>query len=447
MRIGLVGSGGREHAIAKALCKYSSRDSLYVYGSHLNPGIQKLAASSLIGDMRDVRAIEDFFTANQVELVVIGPEVPLMDGASDALRLKGIRVVGPSKAQARLEGDKVFMRDLLRRRVKKGSPRWKEVCDIAAARNFIDEVGQVAVKPVGLTGGKGVSVMGVHYHTMEAALQKVQNALEEDGVVLLEERLIGEEFSRIAFVCDGKLSAMQVAQDFKYAFDGDQGGMTGGMGAYSMADGSMPFLTKTDLQEADAILQLTVDAIEEESAENYRGFLYGQFIATAQGVRVIEFNVRLGDPEAINLMTLFESDAPIFLGDLADGFLNINGATFSPKASVSKYLVPAAYPQIGDEHVLVDFDEDGIKREGFSLIFASIVEKSHGLETLGSRALAIVGVGDDPGSISTKMEVLLDQMEPATMRHRKDIGDARIINTKIQKMESLRSGLDMETRR
>ncbi|MGV8026572.1 MAG: phosphoribosylamine--glycine ligase [Anaerolineaceae bacterium] len=439
MKIGLIGSGGREHAIAKALCKFPGRDSLYVYGSHSNPGIQKLAVSSINGAMQDIQKIEDFFMANKVELVVVGPEVPLIAGVSDSLRSKGLKVVGPSQSQARLEGDKVFMRDLLRRRVKKGSPRWKEVRDIETARDFINEVGQVAVKPVGLTGGKGVSVMGVHYHSIEEALEKVQAELDQDGIVLLEERLIGEEFSRIAFVSDGNLSAMPVAQDFKYAFDGDQGGMTGGMGAYSMADGSMPFLTKEDLQDADSILQLTVDAIEAESNENYRGFLYGQFIATAHGVRVIEFNVRLGDPEAINMMTLLETDAPDFLTNLADGHLQKEKAVFSPKASVCKYLVPAAYPQSGHEQVVVDLNEEEINKEGFSVIFASIIQKSNVMETLGSRALAIVGVGKETFSISEKMETLLDRIEPSSLRHRKDIGDAKIIREKIQKMENLRS--------
>jgi len=439
MKIGLIGSGGREHAIAKALCKSPAHDSLYVYGSHLNPGIQKLAVSSINGEMQDIQKIRDFFTENKVELVVVGPEVPLIAGASDSLRRKGLKVVGPSQNQARLEGDKVFMRDLLRRRVKKGSPRWKEVKDMVTARAFINEVGQVAVKPVGLTGGKGVSVMGVHYHTIEEALEKVQAELDQDGIVLLEERLIGEEFSRIAFVSDGNLSAMPVAQDFKYAFDGDQGGMTGGMGAYTMADGCMPFLTKEDVLDADSILQLTVDAIEAESGESYRGFLYGQFIATAHGVRVIEFNVRLGDPEAINMMALLETDVPDFLANVADGHLQKDKAVFAPKASVCKYLVPAAYPQSGHEKITVNLNEEEINKEGFSVIFASIIQKSQTMETLGSRALAIAGVGDDPYRISEKMETLLDQIEPSSLRHRKDIGDAKIIHEKIQKMESLRS--------
>lgn len=441
MRIGLIGSGGREHAIAKILAKNRGRDSLYVYGSHLNPGIQKLAALSSVGSMQDVETMKDFFTENKVELVVVGPEVPLIAGVSDRLRRQGIRVMGPTQAQAHLEGDKVFMRDLLRRRVQKGSPQWREVRDVETARNFIREVGQVAVKPIGLTGGKGVSVMGVHFQTIDEALERVQTSLEQDGVVLLEERLIGEEFSRMAFVADGKIMGMPVAQDFKYAYDGDQGGMTGGMGAYSMADGSMPFLTRDDLQEADLILQLTVNAIEEETGAGYRGFLYGQFITTAHGVRVIEYNVRLGDPEAINMMALLDTDAPEFFGELADGQLRKENAAFLPQASVCKYLVPAAYPQSGSEKIVVNLKDEDVNQEGFSIIYASIVEKPQGLETLGARALAVVGIGTDAGNISAGIEALLGRIEPATLRHRKDIGDVQIIQKKVRKMESLRKGM------
>lgn len=438
MKIGLIGSGGREHAIANVLGKSPSHDALFVYGDHHNPGIQKLAAALTIASMQDVRKIVEFFTVHQVELVVVGPEVPLIAGVSDRLRAQGIKVVGPAQAQARLEGDKVFMRDLLRRRVQKGSPRWKEVKDVETARNFIREVGQVAVKPIGLTGGKGVSVMGVHFHSMEEALARVRSSLEQDGVVLLEERLIGEEFSRMAFVSDGKLIGMPVAQDFKYAFDGDQGGMTGGMGAYTMADGTLPFLTQEDLYEADSILQLTVHAIEEESGQGYRGFLYGQFIATAHGVQVIEYNVRLGDPEAINMMALLNTDAPAFLADLANGHLDENSTIFAPAASVCKYVVPAAYPQSGNEHIRVDLNEKMIRQEGLSVVYASMEEKATGLETLGARAFAIVGIGEDAGSISTKIENLLERIEPESLRHRKDVGDPEIIQEKIRKMENLR---------
>ncbi len=437
MKIGLVGSGGREHAIAKALTKNPSRDTLYVYGSHLNPGIQKIAAGMVIGDLCDSIKVEEFFTTSAVDFIVIGPETPLICGVSDQLREKGFGVVGPQKALANLEGNKSFMRDLLRRRVGKGSPEWREVKDIDAARDFITEVGQVAIKPLGLTGGKGVWVMGVHFQMLEEALVKVQEELDQDGVILLEERLIGEEFSRMSFISDGKIVPMPVAQDFKYAYDGDQGGMTGGMGSYTMADGSMPFLKESDLEEADEIIRLTVKAIEEEMGEKYRGFLYGQFMATAKGVKVIEYNVRLGDPEAINMMMMLESDAALLMEGIAAGKLDDSLVKFSKKCSLCKYLVPAGYPEKKDQ-IKVDLDIDGIEKEGFSIIFASIIEEEKALKTLGSRALAIVGLGEQITYLSQKMEALLDRIEPSSLRHRKDVGDEQIIQEKVQKMLTLR---------
>ncbi|MCJ7773501.1 MAG: phosphoribosylamine--glycine ligase [Desulfobacterales bacterium] len=438
MKIGLIGSGGREHAIAKALMKIPNRDSLFVYGSHLNPGIERIAKSSKVGDLRDVEKIGDFFSSNEVELVVIGPEVPLIAGVSDDLRSNGMKVIGPTRAQAQLEGSKIFMRDLMKRHVKKGTLAWREVRDIASARDFIAEVGQVAVKPVGLTGGKGVWVMGVHFDTVDAALEKVEYLIQTEGVLLLEERLIGEEFSRMAFVSNNTISPMPVAQDFKYAYDGDQGGMTGGMGSYTMADGSMPFLNKDDIEQADAILQETVSAIEEETGEDYRGFLYGQFMATADGVRVIEFNVRLGDPEAINVMALLNMDTAKFFEEIAKGILKKEEIKFLPQASICKYLVPSAYPASSKEQVVVEMNEKEIEEAGFSIIYASVTQKDIGLETLGSRAIALIGLGKNMFELSDKMEEMLKQIEPPTIRHRKDIGDERIVRAKIQKMKELR---------
>ena len=438
MKIGLIGSGGREHAIAKALNKFSKRDSLFVYGSHTNPGIEKIAATMQTGNLRDLESIASFFTTNEVELAVVGPEVPLIAGVSDKLRSIGISVVGPTKAQAQLEGSKIFMRDLMQRRVKMGMLRWREVKEITSARDFIYEVGQVAVKPVGLTGGKGVWVMGVHFETMDDTLDKIEHLIQADGVVLLEERLIGEEFSRMAFVSNNTCATMPVAQDFKYAYDGDQGGMTGGMGSYTMADGSMPFLNKEDLEQADAILQETVTAIEEETGEDYRGFLYGQFMATADGVRVIEFNVRLGDPEAINVMALLNMDTANLFKEIAEGILKKEEITFFPQASICKYLVPSAYPASSKEQVVIEMNEKEIEEAGFSIIYASVIQKDQGLETLGSRAIALVGLGKNVFELSGKMEEMLEQIEPPTIRHRKDIGNEKIIDAKIQKMKELR---------
>lgn len=438
MRIGLVGSGGREHAIAKVLARNPARDSLYIFASHPNPGIEPLAATTETGDLHNTGSVVDFFLTNHIDLVVVGPEAPLLAGVIDALRDRGILAVGPTQSQARIEGDKAFMRDLLQRRVGWGAPAWRVVQSRREGADFISEVGEVAVKPIGLTGGKGVSVMGVHLLTLDDALDQIEILIKKDRQVLLEERLVGEEFSRMVFVSDNNVIPMPVAQDFKYAYDGDHGGMTGGMGAYTCADGSLPFLLPDDLDNADRLIGETVDALAAETGEPYRGFLYGQFIATANGVRVIEFNARLGDPEAINMMALLEADAAHTFYQIANGELKQDQRFFSSLASVSKYLVPKGYPDDVGEPLKFNLDETSVLDAGLSIIYASVIGDHNGYQTMGSRTMALIGTGEEPGEVSSWMESLLLEIQPHGLRHRVDIGDARVIQSKLARMAQIR---------
>lgn len=440
MKIGLIGSGGRENALAAALTRKQDRDALFVFGSSLNPGIQKIARDVKLGSMKDVDGMVAYFSAVGVDFVVVGPEGPLTSGAVDALRAHGIPALGPTQSQSRLEGDKGFMRQLLRDRVGWGSPAWKVVTTADEARKFIEETGEVAVKPLGLTGGKGVRVMGVHLNSIDEAVEDAASLIRKDGSVLLEERLVGEEFSRMAFVADGKLAPMPVAQDFKYAFDGDQGHMTGGMGAYTMANGSMPFITEDDLAQADRLMIDVVAALEKETGQPYRGFLYGQFMVSAKGPRVIEFNVRLGDPEGINEMTLFNGDAPVLFAGIAVGKIDPAQVSFESKASVVKYLVPADYPDNKPDPVDFNLDEKKIAEAGFSIIYASVQRTAHGFQTLGSRTMAIVGLGANPGAVSARIENLLAGCQPSELRHRKDVGDELILQQKVERMAAIRGG-------
>ena len=444
MKIGLVGSGGREHALAIALTRNFSRDSLFVFAGSQNPGINQIAGDVKIGNMKDVSAMTEYFSSVGAELVVIGPEVPLTNGAVDALRAHGIPAIGPTQSQARLEGDKSFMRQLLKDRVGWGSPAWQVVTSADAARKFIQSVGQVAVKPLGLTGGKGVRVMGVHLHSIDEAVADAESLILKEGSVLLEERLIGEEFSRMAFVADGKLAPMPVAQDFKYAYDGNKGNMTGGMGAYTTANFSMPFISADDLSQADQLMVEVVAALEKETGQPYRGFLYGQFMVTAKGPRIIEFNVRLGDPEGINEMTLFNGDLPLFLAALAAGKIDSASLSFKPQASVVKYLVPSDYPDNKPDPINFNLKEHLIEQAGFSVVFASVQRAGEGYQTLGSRTLAIVGLGENPGVISDRIENLLSQCQPSVLRHRKDVGDGSILQGKVEVMKQIKGGITHE---
>ena len=441
MKIGLVGSGGREHAIAKVLIQDRGHHSLFAFGSHKNPGIEYLSTRTELGKFSDVSNIVDFFLSTVVDYVVVGPEVPLMVGLVDVLRARGVPTIGPTQAQARLEGDKAFMRDLLDRKVGWGSARWRVVSDRREAANFISEVGQVAVKPVGLTSGKGVQVMGVHLSTEADALKEAESWIDKEGHVLLEECLVGEEFSRMLFVSGESMIPMPVAQDFKYAYDGDKGNMTGGMGAYTTADGTMPFLNPSDLAQADQLIKDTLFALHADTGQEYRGFLYGQFMLTSKGIRLIEYNVRLGDPEAINAMALLNnSDVPSLFYQIAIGELNPDLGFFVPQASVCKYLVPEGYPDHVSGPISFEFDQSLVEKVGLSVIFASVVRRGTAWQTLGSRTLAILGLGEDPGSISKRIEEVLSHVEPSALRHRKDVGDAEVIQRKVKRMQRIRAG-------
>jgi len=448
MKIGLIGSGGREHAIANALVRNQKRDSLYVFAGHKNPGIERLAENIAIGPVTDVNSILGYFEKVDVDFVIVGPEVPLLAGVVDALRGDGIPTVGPTRAQARIEGDKAFMRDMIQRRVGWGIPDWRLLSDRQGASDFIAQVGEVAVKPVGLTGGKGVRVMGVHMDGVGETLDLVEAWIESDGRVLLEERLVGEEFSRMVFISDEKIVPMPLAQDFKYAYDGDTGGMTGGMGSYTMADGGMPFVEPADIEQADRMIEETVAALVAETGDDYRGFLYGQFMITAGGIRVIEYNARLGDPEAINVMLTLQGDTAELLHQVAVGELDSDRVTFAPRASLCKYLVPAGYPENPGDPISFTLDESKVNEAGFSVVFASVERDGAKYRTLGSRTVAIAGLGAEPdtgpvtslGEISRQMEELLAVVEPPGLRHRQDVGDADVIREKVERMKRLRAG-------
>ena len=440
MNFGLVGSGGREHAIAAALCKQIERDHLFVFSNNINSEIERLSQGYQVGSLTDFETMITFFKESAVEFVVIGPELPLINGVVDALRESGIPAIGPNKIQAQIEGSKAFMRDLLENHVGWGSPKWRVVTDTADARSFINEIGEIVVKPIGLTGGKGVQVMGVHLNSMEETIDLIAHLIHADGKVLLEERLVGEEFSRIVFISDGLIVPMPVAQDFKYAYEGDTGKMTGGMGSYTMAGGSMPFLEDKDLKMADQLMKEVIAALEKKSGGPYRGFLYGQFMTTRNGVCVIEFNARLGDPEAINEMALLDCDAVQAFFHIANGNLKENEIKFSEQASLCKYLVPAGYPDEKQDHLLFSLDENRIREAGFDIRYSSVVKENGQWRTLGSRTIALVGIGDNPGNLSDRLEKVLGKVEPDVLRHRRDIGTTATLQKKVDRMNAIRSG-------
>ena len=439
-RVLLVGSGGREHAIADALSR-SDGCELYSFMSSRNPGIARLSKESAVGDVNDVAAVVKWANARKIEVAVIGPESPLQNGLADELEKNEVLVCGPSKAASRLEWDKSFARELMRSSKIAGCPKFISTSNAREAADFIDELnGAVAIKPSGLTGGKGVKVVGKQLKDGAEAKKYAAEVLSANigklGSVVIEEKLEGEEFTLQAFVDGRGLAGMPLVQDHKLALEGDKGGNTGGMGSYSDANHLLPFISASERDAALDIMNSTVSALSR-SGSPYCGILYGQFIATAHGLKVIEFNSRFGDPEAMNVLPLLEGDFAAIAAGIGGGKLERSEMRFAQTASVCKYLVPEGYPEKPLKGEPVQVDEAAIGREGCRIFYASIDAREGKLVMMGSRTAAVVGQGDTIAEAEKKAERACIHVK-GKLFHRRDIGTAELINKRVEHMNQLR---------
>ncbi|PYT06445.1 MAG: phosphoribosylamine--glycine ligase, partial [Acidobacteria bacterium] len=298
----VVGGGGREHAIVEAL--HRSRAEIYAAMANQNPGIRRRSKDVLLVDVTAVDHIVEWASERRAELAVIGPEAPLEKGIADALEKAGIPTVGPTREAAQLETNKEFTRTLMRDHGIPGCPPFWAFDDAASFEEFVERSDfEFVIKPLGLTGGKGVRVWGDHFSTKADALAYGKEILTKQigGVprFLVEEKLVGEEFSLQA-LCDGHaLVPSPLAQDHKRAYEGDKGPNTGGMGSYSDADHRLPFVTRQDFEGALETMRKTVAAMAARGTP-FKGILYGGFMATKDGPKHLEFNVRFADPESMN---------------------------------------------------------------------------------------------------------------------------------------------------
>ena len=323
MIILLIGSGAREHAIAMALNRASQEKSIHCLASNMNPGIAQLCTEIKIGNYNDPEFVRKYANDIKADLAIIGPENPLAEGVSDDLWKHGIKVVGPKKNLAQIETSKTFTRDLLTEYNIPACPEYRTFSGMAGVKEFLSVLkDDYVVKYDGLAGGKGVKVSGDHLRSHEEALNYCHKLVNSGGKFVVEKKLVGEEFSLMSF-CDGDtLKHMPIVQDHKRAYEGDTGPNTGGMGTYSDADHSLPFLTDEDIVQAQEINNATVKALKNKFADGYKGILYGGFMATATGVKLIEYNARLGDPEAMNVLSLLQSDFLTICQGIVNGTLD-----------------------------------------------------------------------------------------------------------------------------
>lgn len=404
----VVGNGAREHAIAKKLAQ--EKIEITSAMAKLNPGIAALSARVELIDINDISQYDQF---SDHDLAFIGPEAPLAAGVSDKLIELGVTVAAPSKALARLEWSKAYAREVLSSHGIKGNPAYKICKNGEDVSEFLDEYPDVAVKPDVLTGGKGVKVTGQHLMTREETEQYAAEMIENDGLVVLEEKLIGKEFTLQAFTDGKKLHFMPLVRDFKRAFDNDEGPNTGSMGSFSCADHEMPDLPEETIEKAKRIMQETIDAVRGDVGP-FKGPIYGGFMATEDDTYLIEYNCRLGDPEAINVLSLLDTPLSKVGYGMAEG--NLPGISFSKQATVCVYLVPEGYPvsPVKDQPINI---ADGVKSE---LYYASVYDEVGITKTTGSRAIALLAKGETVTEARMKAYADIDKIT-GRLHYRADI--------------------------
>jgi phosphoribosylamine--glycine ligase len=435
----LVGNGAREHALAEAISRSEQKPRLFSFMKTNNPGIASLSEKIKLGGYADPGTITGFATENKIELAVIGPEDPLNNGVVDALSKIGIPSVGPTKSLARLETSKSFTRNLVSKYNIPGNPRFKVFNAIDGVEAFLNKMEGIVIKPDGLTGGKGVLVQGDHFTTKEEALNLCKQILAESSSLIVEEKFDGEEFS-LQCLCDGKtVVGTPLVQDHKRRFDGDRGPNTGGMGSYSLPDHSLPFLKPKDLEDGLEITRQVAAALLKETGSLYKGIMYGGFIATKDGAKLLEYNARFGDPEAMNILPLLKTDFVEICRHIVAGTLNKLKIEFEPKATVCKYVVPKGYGLPADHsdaassRAKIEVGDVGKAR----LYYSSVDKKEDGLYLSSSRAIGIVGIANTLEEARKIAEEGVKAVK-GPVAYRTDIGTDALIQKRIDHMKKIR---------
>ena len=412
MNILVIGSGGREHALYWKLSESPQTEQIYAIPG--NPGMGASAAIAL----DDHAAILRFVKEHEIGLVVVGPEVPLMNGLVDELEAAGIRAFGPRANAAEIEGSKSFAKNLMK---KYGIPtaRYEVFTAAEPARAYIRQEGApIVVKADGLAAGKGVIVAMTEQEALDAvdAIMEDHSFGDAGARVVIEEFMEGEEASLLAFTDGTTIRPMISAQDHKRAYDGDRGPNTGGMGTYAPAPVMTPEMTERAVEE---ILKPTIAAMAKEG-RIYRGCLYLGLMVTADGPKVVEFNARFGDPETQVVLPLLDSDLVAIMCACADGTLADVPIRWKDDAAVCVVLASGGYPghyEKGQEiHGLADAEAMG------ALVFhAGTAMKDGKLVTNGGRVLGVVGRGADISSAVDSAYAAATKISFKDAYYRKDI--------------------------
>lgn len=412
MKVMVIGRGGREHAIVRQFARSASIEK--VYAAPGNDGM-RLESELVPIDEMDFAALADFAKEQQIDCTFVGPEQPLTAGIVDFFGGQGLRVFGPSKAAAQIEGSKTFAKELM---AKYDIPTaaYKTFSEISSAIDYIRQMGApIVIKADGLAAGKGVVVA----KTEEDAIAAVHDMLEDQKFgesgsrVVIEEFLDGEEFSFMSFVYDGAIYPMVISQDHKRAFDGDRGPNTGGMGAYS----PVPQISSETVETTySTIVRPAVEAMAAEGAP-FNGILYAGIILTPQGPKVIEFNARFGDPETQVVLPRMKSDFGDFMNALLEG--EPYQLEWQERSVLGVVIAAEGYPE---KPVKGQTLPNLAGLSGVDIFHSGTKATSKGFAANGGRVLFISSEGDSIKEAQEKVYAQVNALSWSGFMYRTDIG-------------------------
>jgi phosphoribosylamine--glycine ligase len=416
VRVLVVGEGGREHALARKLSQNAALDRLYAAPG--NPGIEALASCEPI-EATDIEAILDLVQRESIDLTVVGPEAPLVAGLADRLEERGHRAFGPVAGVARIEGSKVWAKELCERH---GIPtgRGQVFTEVEPAAEHLDSLEPpFVVKADGLAAGKGVTVA----ESRDEALGAIRAALVEGAFgkagerVLVEEHLSGQEVSALALTDGRSVIPLAMAQDFKRAHDGDAGPNTGGMGAYS----PVPFVDQdTATRIVTQILEATIRALRAEGLR-YRGVLYAGLMLTEDGPKVLEFNCRFGDPEAQAVIPRLSTDLAELLLACTEGNLHVYRPAWTSEACVTVVLASGGYPGQHRTGFPIEGLDEASRSDKVEVFHAGTARRDGRVVTAGGRVLAVSALGEDLAEARHRAYQACARISFEGMQHRTDI--------------------------
>jgi len=418
----------------------AEHSELYAFAGHLNPSLVRYADESggevATGDVCDTQAVAAFAREHEIDIAMVSADEPLQAGVVDELLAQGIRAVGPTRAGAEIEWNKAFARSLLSEVAPEATPRLRVVHRGDEVDQAIASFGDtpVVVKPSGLTGGKGVKVMGPHLVDHAAAGDYARSLLEagkHGDSVLIEEKIVGAEFT-IQAISDGRTVVFpHSTYDYPYRFDGDEGPGTGGMGSLSTERQILPFMTSAHYEQACSIIERVIARLGEEG-RRFTGVMNSGFFATADGVQVIEFNARFGDPECMNIMSLFQGSWPHAMEQICASALTDADVPLSDDASLVLYLVSPEYAlprKDGTAPATYEFtlDVEAIERSDCNVYFSSAVHLAGNCyRTVGtSRAVALATTA--PTLSAAHERIVRRAGEVDVLQWRREVGDVRYL--------------------